>query len=415
MLDVHRRGGQGSSGEPSHIGRSSSWRSRFFWRTPPRWTFIVVEVKVLPENPPTLDVHRRGGQGSSGEPPHVGRSSSWRSRFFWRTPPRWTFIVVEVKLLLENPPILDIHRRGGQGSSGEPPHVGRSLSGRSRFFWRTLPYWTFIVVEVKVLLENPPTLDVHCRGGQASSGEPSHIGHSSLRRSRFFWRTPPRWTFIVREVKVPLQNPPVSDIEHHGHQGSSRTPPCWTFIVMEFKVLLENPPILDVHRHGDQGAPGEPPHVGRSPSWRSQCWRTSPRWTFTIMEVTEPPHVGHSSSQTSWSSWRTSPRWTFTIMEVTEPPHVGRSSSRTSWSSWRTSPRWTFTITEVTEPPHVGRSSSWRSRCSWRTSPRWTFTITEVKVLLDTWVPWTLGCPPPPPQDTGVPAFLPPPSPVWLR
>ncbi|KAM9593259.1 uncharacterized protein ACIBXB_005249 [Morphnus guianensis] len=134
--------------------------------------FVIVEVKILLENPPVLDVHHRGGQSAPGEPPRVGRSSSRRPKRSWRTPPCWTFVIVELIVLLENPPTLDIHHRGGQSGPGEPPHVGCSSSWRSKFFWRTPPCWTFVIVEVKVDLENPPVLDVRHRGGQSGPGEP---------------------------------------------------------------------------------------------------------------------------------------------------------------------------------------------------------------------------------------------------
>ncbi|GAB0202438.1 hypothetical protein GRJ2_002709400 [Grus japonensis] len=117
---------------------------------------------------------------------------------------------MEVKVLLEN-----------------HPHVGRSSSWRSRWTWRP-PRWTFIVVEVKVDLETP-MLDIDRHGGQGPPGEPS-----------------PRWTFIVVEDKVDLETP-MLDIDHHGGQG----PPG-------------EPPMLDINDHGGQGPPGEPLHVGRS-------------------------------------------------------------------------------------------------------------------------------------------------------
>ncbi|XP_072705206.1 uncharacterized protein [Ciconia boyciana] len=154
MVDIDPHGGQSAPGEPPDVGRSSSRRSRWTWRTPPRWTFIIAEVEVDLENPPTLDVHHRGGRGGPGEPPHVGRSSPRRSRWTWRTPPHWTFITAGVEVDLENSPTLDVHHHGGQGGPGDP-HVGYSLSWRSRWTWRT-----------------------------------PHIGRSSPRRSRWSWRTP---------------------------------------------------------------------------------------------------------------------------------------------------------------------------------------------------------------------------------
>ncbi|XP_040977931.1 uncharacterized protein LOC121233153 isoform X2 [Aquila chrysaetos chrysaetos] len=271
--------------------------------------FIIVEIKVDLENPPALDVHHRGGQSAPGDPPHVGRSSSWRSKCSWRTPPCWTFIIVEVKVLLETPPMLDVQHRGGQSAAGEPPHVGRSSSWRSKCSWRTPPCWTFSIMEIKVLLENPATLDVHHRGGQSGPGEPHHVGRSSSWRSKCSWRTPPCWTFIIVEVKVDLENPPMLDVQHRGGQSAPGEPPlCWTFIIMEIKVLLENPPMLDVHHRGGQSGPGEPPpRVGRSASWRSKCsWRTSsPCWMLIIMEVKvdleKPPmlDVDHHGGQSA--------------------------------------------------------------------------------------------------------------------
>ncbi|XP_040977933.1 uncharacterized protein LOC121233153 isoform X4 [Aquila chrysaetos chrysaetos] len=242
-LDVHHRGDQSGPGEPPRVGCSSSWRSKCSWRPPPCWTFIIVEVKVLLENPPVLDVHHRGGQSAPGDPPHVGRSASWRSKCCWRTPPCWTFIIVEVKVLLENPPVLDVQHHGDQSAPGEPRHIGRSSSWRSKWTWRTPPRWTFIIVEVKVDLENPP-----------------RVGRSSSWRSKCSWRTPPCWTFIIVEVKVDLENPPMLDVQHRGGQSAPGEPPlCWTFIIMEIKVLLENPPMLDVHHRGGQSAPGDHP------------------------------------------------------------------------------------------------------------------------------------------------------------
>ncbi|XP_040977932.1 uncharacterized protein LOC121233153 isoform X3 [Aquila chrysaetos chrysaetos] len=270
--------------------------------------FIIVEVKVDLENPPTLDVHHRGDQSGPGEPPRVGCSSSWRSKCSWRPPPCWTFIIVEVKVLLENPPVLDVHHRGGQSAPGDPPHVGRSASWRSKCCWRTPPCWTFIIVEVKVLLENPPVLDVQHHGDQSAPGEPRHIGRSSSWRSKWTWRTPPRWTFIIVEVKVLLENPPVLDVHHRGGQSGPGEPPhVGRSASWRSKCSWRTPPVLDVHHHGDQSAPGEPPHVGRSSSWRSKCsWRTSsPCWMLIIMEVKvdleKPPmlDVDHHGGQSA--------------------------------------------------------------------------------------------------------------------
>ena len=127
----------------THVGRSSSWRSRCFWRTPPCWTLIIMGSRCSWRTSPrwTLIIM---GSGSS-----------------CRTPLCWTFIVMEVEVLLENPSMLDIHRHGDQSAPGEPLHVGCSSSWRSRCFWRTPPRWTFIVMEVRVLLDTwVPCLDI---------------------------------------------------------------------------------------------------------------------------------------------------------------------------------------------------------------------------------------------------------------
>jgi len=54
-----------------------------------------------------LDIDHHGDQGGPGEPPTC-----------------WTLIIMEVKVLLQDTPMLDVCHRGGQGAPAGHPHVG---------------------------------------------------------------------------------------------------------------------------------------------------------------------------------------------------------------------------------------------------------------------------------------------------
>ncbi|XP_069630695.1 branched-chain alpha-ketoacid dehydrogenase kinase isoform X2 [Haliaeetus albicilla] len=213
---------QGAPGEPRHVGRSSSRSTRCSGRTSPRRTFIVMESGCSRRTSATLDVHCHGvgmlrenlrhvgcssswSQGAPGEPHHVGRSSSWSRDAPGEPPPRWMFIVMEsgcsgrtsatldvhrhgVRVLQENLATPDVHCHGLQGAPGEPRHVGHSSS------------WS-----------------------QGAPGEPHHVGRSSSRTSRCSGRTPPRWTFLVTEIKVLWEN-----LRHVGRSSSRRSGCSWT-------------------------------------------------------------------------------------------------------------------------------------------------------------------------------------------